>query len=43
MNPMLVAEMLGHPSLRTIHQYYGHLTSGDMCDALIKALRPDWE
>ena len=41
MNPMLVAEMLGHTSLRMIHQHYGHLTSGDVYNALIKALRPD--
>lgn len=41
MNPLLVAEMLGHTSLRMIHQHYGHLSSKDTYDALIKALQPD--
>lgn len=38
MNPLLVAQLLGHSSLRMIQMHYGHLTAADTYDALIEAL-----
>ena len=36
MNPMVVAQIAGHSSLRMIEQVYSHLTAGDSYDALLK-------
>jgi integrase/recombinase XerD len=38
MNPMLVAQIAGHSSLRMIEQVYSHLTAGDAYDALVALL-----
>lgn len=41
MNPMLVAQIAGHSSLRMIEQVYSHLTAGDSYDALLRLLTAD--
>lgn len=41
MNPMLVAQVAGHSSLRMIEQVYSHLTAGDSYDALLQLLAHD--
>jgi len=38
MNPMLVAQIAGHSSLRMIEQVYSHLTAGDAYEALLVML-----
>jgi site-specific recombinase XerD len=38
MNPMMVAQIVGHSSLRMIEQVYSHLNSGDAYEALITML-----
>jgi integrase len=35
MNVLLVAQILGHRSLRMIHLHYGHLTQADAYDKLV--------
>jgi integrase len=39
MNPLLVAEVLGHTSLAMIQSVYSHLTPIDAHSALMAALR----
>jgi len=39
MNPMLVAQILGHESLQMIQRVYAHLTPGDSYDAMLKVLQ----
>ncbi|MGH7866167.1 MAG: tyrosine-type recombinase/integrase [Candidatus Dormibacteraceae bacterium] len=39
MNPLLVAQVLGHSSLAMIHNVYSHLTTTDMHKALMEALQ----
>jgi site-specific recombinase XerD len=41
MNPMLVAQIAGHSSLRMIERVYSHLNSGDAYDALVLLLQQD--
>jgi integrase len=41
MNPLLVAQMLGHTSLAMIQRVYAHLTPTDAHQALMQALRTD--
>jgi hypothetical protein len=41
MNPIQLAQILGHSSLRMIHQVYSHLSSGDAFDALMRVLQAD--
>lgn len=41
MNPLLVAQVLGHSSLAMIQNVYSHLTETDAHDALIAALKDD--
>jgi integrase/recombinase XerD len=41
MNPMLVAQIAGHSSLRMIEQVYSHLTPGDAYEALVAMLTKD--
>jgi integrase len=41
MNPLLVAQVLGHSSLAMIQRVYAHLTPTDAHHALMRALRPD--
>jgi integrase/recombinase XerD len=41
MNPMVVAQIAGHSSLRMIEQVYSHLTAGDSYDALLQLLAHD--
>ena len=41
MNPLLVAQILGHSSLAMIQKVYAHLTVADASAAMMKALRPD--
>ena len=38
MNPIQLAQILGHSSLRMIQQVYSHLTPGDAYDALMRLL-----
>jgi hypothetical protein len=38
MNPMLVAQVVGHSSLRMIEQVYSHLTIGDAHAAVMRLL-----
>ncbi|HEX6350093.1 MAG TPA: tyrosine-type recombinase/integrase, partial [Candidatus Dormibacteraeota bacterium] len=39
MNPMLVAQILGHESLQMIQRVYAHLTPGDSYEAMLKVLQ----
>jgi integrase len=41
MNPLLVAQVLGHSSLAMIQRVYAHLTPADAHQALMQVLRPD--
>jgi len=41
MNPMMVAQIAGHSSLRMIERVYSHLNSGDAYDALLLLLQHD--
>jgi integrase/recombinase XerD len=41
MNPMMVAQIAGHSSLRMIERVYSHLNSGDAYDALVLLLQQD--
>ncbi len=41
MNPLLVAQVLGHSSLDMIHRVYAHLTPSDAHQALMQVLRPN--
>ena len=41
MNAIQLAQILGHSSLRMIHQVYSHLSTGDAYDALMKVLAAD--
>ena len=41
MNPLLVAQVLGHSSLAMIQRVYAHLTPTDAHDALMQALRQE--
>lgn len=41
MNPIMVAQVAGHSSLRMIEQVYSHLTAGDSYEALVKLLSAD--
>lgn len=41
MNPIQLAQILGHSSLRMIHMVYSHLSTGDAYDALMRVLRAD--
>lgn len=41
MNPLLVAQVLGHSSLAMIQKVYAHLSVSDASAAMMKALRPD--
>jgi len=41
MNPLLVAQVLGHTSLAMIQRVYAHLTPSDAHQALMQVLRPD--
>jgi integrase/recombinase XerD len=41
MNPLLVAQVLGHTSLAMIQRVYAHLTPTDAHQALMQALRTD--
>jgi integrase len=41
MNPMMVAQIVGHSSLRMIEQVYSHLTAGDAYEALVVLLQQD--
>jgi integrase/recombinase XerD len=41
MNAIQLAQILGHSSLRMIHQVYSHLSSGDAFDALMRVLQAD--
>ena len=41
MNPMMVAQIAGHSSLRMIERVYSHLNSGDAYEALIVLLQQD--
>lgn len=43
MSPSLVAQVLGHMSLRMIQQHYGHLTQAEAYDALIALIRKEEE
>jgi len=38
MNPLVLAQIVGHNSLRMIEKVYSHLNSSDSYDALIKSL-----
>jgi|SRR5579859_3194142 len=40
MNPLLVAQILGHSPLAMIQKVYAHLTVADASTAMMKALRP---
>jgi integrase/recombinase XerD len=42
MNPILLADLLGHSSLVMIHRVYAYLTPSDVYDAIVSALRTDW-
>jgi integrase/recombinase XerD len=41
MNPLLVAQVLGHSSLAMIQRVYAHLTPSDAHQALMQVLRPE--
>ncbi len=41
MNPILLADLLGHSSLVMIHRVYAHLTPSDAYDAIVSALRTE--
>jgi integrase/recombinase XerD len=41
MNPLLVAQILGHSSLAIIQSVYAHLTPNDAHQALMEVLRPE--
>ncbi len=41
MNPMVVAQIAGHSSLRMIERVYSHLNAGDSYEALIQLLAKD--
>lgn len=41
MNPILLADLLGHSSLVMIHRVYAHLTPSDAYDAILSALRTE--
>ena len=41
MNPIQLAQIVGHSSLTMIQQVYSHLTAGDAYDAMIRVLRTD--
>jgi integrase len=41
MNPMMVAQIVGHSSLRMIERVYSHLNSGDAYEALLLLLKQD--
>jgi hypothetical protein len=42
MNPLTLAQILGHSSLVMIQNVYAHLTPSDAYDALLKAFATDW-
>ncbi len=41
MNPLLVAQVLGHSSLDMIQRVYAHLTPTDVHQALMQVLRTE--
>ncbi len=41
MNPILLADLLGHSSLVMIHRVYAHLTPSDAYDAIVSSLRTE--
>jgi integrase len=41
MNPIQLAQILGHSSLNMIQAVYSHLSPGDAYEAMIKTLREE--
>jgi integrase/recombinase XerD len=41
MNPIQLAQILGHSGLQMIDQVYSHLTATDAYDAMMRMLNPD--
>ncbi len=41
MNPIQLAQILGHSSLAMIHEVYSHLSPGDAYEAMLRTLRED--